>query len=190
MNHIHTLPDGAPQSRAGPPGTGPELCHWRPLSLRYPHHRTGRVQSNISARHRSALNSPSQLVASPYRASVVLYSVRAGQETTQTQGRSFCETDGLRIECSGAIVVVLWTVSRCLCSCLLALAKSSKLVESEASDYGSNDAATCFRRCSGSLSSRFWEPWSSRIRRVTLRIKFRALRAASLCRQRRHSWTP
>lgn len=56
---MHTVPDGLLRLRAGPPGRGPELCHWKPLSWHYPHHRRGRVQSNTSARHRSVLNSPS-----------------------------------------------------------------------------------------------------------------------------------
>lgn len=68
--------------------------------------------------------------------------------------------DGLERACFGALVVVLCTVSRCLCSCLLALAKSSKLIEPGTSEFSANSVETVFCRRAGSLRGGYGRRWS------------------------------
>lgn len=52
---------------------------------------------------------------------------------------------------SGCFIVVLCTVSRCLCSCLLALAKSTKLIGAWTSEFGGIGVESWFRSRASSL---------------------------------------
>lgn len=163
---MHTLPEAPLRLRAGPPGRGPELCHWKPLSWCYRHHRRGRVQSNISARHRSVLNSPSwqhQTAAGGFTLSGQRLAFRFMSETKklakhkQDPSMKWTDTkeDGL------GCLLFLCTVSRCLCSCLLALAKSTKLIEPGTFEFSGNNVETGFRCCAGSLRAGYGRRWNS-----------------------------